>query len=128
MLEAATIERRKNIDVVVGLSQPGACESLRLLLGAFDSVPTVVPAGGGDHAARLDLAAIRLRKPKILLVDPGSALPEVGRALRYDWWTDIEYLIDSGTEVWAAIDATGFSSWATLGVVTPHGINGLSLL
>jgi len=46
----------------------------------------------------------------------------------YECWKDIELVIASGINVWAALDATGFSSWSSVVGGGRSRTSGLSLL
>jgi hypothetical protein len=87
MLETARSAQRTGVDIVIG--PVSAC---------------------GDSA-----------HPPILMVDTRvSPSPEMHRnapaVFNYESWATIEDVVASGVDVWAAADATGFSSWISLGI------------
>lgn len=133
MLETAAAAQRTGVDVVVGLvNSLGSCVIDHLLCG-FECLPTLHGSRGAEYPARIDIEAVNRRRPTILLVDT-RVLPsfETGRRAHSthtdDSWADIEGVLTSGINVWAALDATGFSSWTTVAVGAPPRVSGLSLL
>ncbi len=127
MLESAAAQKREHTDIVVGLAHADGRDAVVHLLRAFESLPALPHSSGAAHRVTMDVAGVKARRPAILLVDCGTSALR-GGAEHYDCWSDVEQIIEHGIDVWAAIDATGFSSWATIGVVAPRGANGLSLL
>ncbi|MEA3151018.1 MAG: Osmosensitive channel His kinase sensor domain [Gammaproteobacteria bacterium] len=134
MLETAVAAKKTGADIVVGLVSSSGCDPLDRLLRCFDHLPgSGRPLSKKHEANAIDLNAVRKRIPGILLVDmrpspkcdaarvPGSARPD-------DSLAAIEDIIASGIDVWAAVDATGLSSWASVGVGVPRQISGVSLL
>jgi two-component system, OmpR family, sensor histidine kinase KdpD len=124
MLETAATAQQNGADIVVGLAHSCGDDAIDRLLRSFERVPA---------STRIEVDAVRKRAPSILLIDtrpPPSG--ESARAPRdehpYEPWEDIENIVGSGIGVWVAVDATGFSSWTSLGIGVPPQVNGLSLL
>ena len=68
------------------------------------------------ETVELDTALIVLRRPGLLLVDTwsgseGVADRELQRSLAR-CWRNIDEVLSAGIDVWAPLDASGFSSWA----------------
>jgi two-component system sensor histidine kinase KdpD len=122
MLETARAAQRAGGDVVIGLMSHRGREALSALTDRFESLPIRRTTAGDVLEARIDLDAARKRAPSILLVDTHVADPA-----SHQPWADIESLMADGLDVWAAVDASGFSSWIDLARV-PHKRTGLSLL
>jgi two-component system sensor histidine kinase KdpD len=133
MLDKAKAAQQTGVDVVVGLVNSGGCNAIDSLLCDFECLPALHGSIGAKRPVRIDVGAVRKRKPAILLVDTRALpTPETDRGARSihngESWTDIEDVIASGIDVWAALDATGFSSWATIAPGAPSRVSGLSML
>jgi two-component system, OmpR family, sensor histidine kinase KdpD len=135
MLETAAAVRQTGVDVVVGLMHAGHHSPFDRLLRSFECLPAPRDSPGAKQPARIDLDAARTRQPVILLVDT-RVPPSSGNGCRarsgsvdsYQPWADIESILELGIHVWAAVDATGFSSWSSVGVGAAPRKSGLSLL
>ncbi|WP_347710442.1 sensor histidine kinase KdpD [Niveispirillum sp. BGYR6] len=109
MLEAAQAVRRDGGDVVIGIVEThGRAETERLVAGL-----EVLPRARLDYRGRafqeMDLDAILIRRPKLVLVDelahtniPGS------RHLRR--WQDVEELLGAGIDVWSTLNVQHLES------------------
>jgi two-component system, OmpR family, sensor histidine kinase KdpD len=133
MLETALAARESGVDVVVAWVNPAGSEVIDHLLRGFECMTPASGAGGEHRPARIDVDAVRKRTPQILLVDPQTSPPSFGgggtaSVRSNDWWADIEHILASGIDVWAVLDATGFSSWTSVGAGIPSRLNSLSLL
>ena len=134
MLETAAAAQQTGVDIVIGLlNSDGRHGAIEGLLSRFEQLPASNGLVGEGRIKRIDLDAIRERLPGIVLVDtrpPVSFAPACGSSSLHesDTWTDIESVVDSGIDVWASLDATGFSSWVSVGVGVPSRLNSLSLL
>ena len=129
MLETALAARQSGVDVVVGWVNPGGSDAVDHLLRAFERLTAPGAAGNPKHPARIDVDAVKRRIPAIFLVDPRATSPADGaRGASHDSWADIEHIIASGIDVWAVLDATGFSSWTSVGAGIPSRLNSTSLL
>jgi two-component system sensor histidine kinase KdpD len=133
MLETAKVAQQTGVDVVVGLVNSCGHSVIDRLLCGFECLPALHGSNDAKRSGGIDLDAVRKREPAILLVDtrvpPSSQTDRGPRSItNYGSWADIEDVIASGINVWAALDATGFSSWASLGMGVPRRVSGLSLL
>jgi K+-sensing histidine kinase KdpD len=133
MLETAAAAQQRRADMVVCLVNSCGSGAIEHLLRGFECLPALQGNFGAKHPPRIDVDAVRKREPAILLVDtrvpPSSENGgRTGFVHSYHPWADIESVLVSGISVWAALDATGFSSWASVGIGTPRRISALSLL
>lgn len=119
MLKTAATARQTGVDIVIGLVNSVGCGAIDRLLFGFEQLPALHGKSNVRHAIRIDIDAARKRAPAILLVDtrpPSCEISRSGNSAHDDErWADIEYLVTSGITVWAALDASGFSSWASVG-------------
>ncbi len=126
-------EKEGGADIVVGFVNSSGLDRIDRLLRCFDSLPSLECATGQYGGANpIDLNAVRKRIPEILLVEvrPPSKRDAAATlsARPDDPLAAIENIVASGIDVWAAVDATGFSSWALVGVGIPRRVSGVSLL
>jgi two-component system sensor histidine kinase KdpD len=134
MLETARTARQTGVDVVVGLVNSRGHSAIDRLLFGFECLPALHASIDAEHPARIDVDAVRKRMPAILLVDtglPASSEKTHRGALflhNYHSWAAIENVVALGINVWAALDATGFGGWTSVGIGTPAHRSGLSLL
>jgi K+-sensing histidine kinase KdpD len=130
MLEAGTAARQTGVDVVVGSVSATGNSAIDDLLRDFESLSAVHASTAREHLHRMDVDAVRKRAPAILLVD--TQIQKSGRHAKstrnYASWDDIESVLEFGVNVWAALDATGFSSWTSVGVGTSARRSGSALL
>jgi K+-sensing histidine kinase KdpD len=130
MLEAGTAARQTGVDVVSGFGNATGTGAIDDLLSEFESLSALHASTGAEHPNRIDVDAVRKRAPAILLVD--TRIQRIGRHAQskrdYASWDDIEAVLGFGVNVWAALDATGFSSWTSVGVGTSSRRSGSSLL
>jgi two-component system sensor histidine kinase KdpD len=119
MLETAAAAQQRGADLVVCAPNAYGSGAIDGLLRGFECLPALQGSLGAKYPPRIDVDAVRKREPAILLVDtrvPSSS--ENGRRRgfvhSYHPWADIESVLVSGITVWAALDATGFSSWGPL--------------
>jgi two-component system sensor histidine kinase KdpD len=133
MLETAKAAQRTGVDIVVGLVNACGHSAIDQLLSGFERLPALQGTIGVNHPTRINIDAVRRRAPAILLVDTRVPLSsETDRSTRivcnYESWADIEDVLASGINVWAAADATGFSGWTSVGIGAPRRGGGVSLL
>ena len=94
MLETAKAAQQTGVDVVVGLVNSCGRKAIDRLLCGFECLPALQSSIGPKRPARIDVDAVRKRKPAILLVDTRT-LPtlEIDRAARstnnYESWAEI---------------------------------------
>jgi len=130
MLESAVASRRAGVDVVIGRMNAKASDQLDHLLRGLEHLPNLKPAVG---MGQIDVAGAIRRRPSVLLVDtrPPAFIDTARGSItlqNYDCWSEIDTIAEAGIVVWAAVDASGFSSWGTVGPGLPVRITGDSLL
>jgi two-component system, OmpR family, sensor histidine kinase KdpD len=133
MLETAKAAQRTGVDIIIGLVNPCGHSAIDRLLSGFECLLPLQSAIGVNHPIRINIGAVRRRAPAILLVDTrvplSSETDQTRRAVcNYESWADIEDIVASGVNVWAAADATGFSGWTSVGIGAPRRGGGVSLL
>jgi two-component system sensor histidine kinase KdpD len=103
MLLSAAAQRRAGVDVVIGLIETHGRVETEALLQGFEIVPLKQVDYNGRHLEEMDLDAILVRKPRLVLVDelahtnaPGSRHPK-----RYQ---DVEDLLAAGIDVYTAVN------------------------
>jgi two-component system sensor histidine kinase KdpD len=133
MLETARSAQRTGVDIVIGLVSACGDSAIDRLLSEFECLTPSPASIGVNPPIRIDIDAVRQRAPAILMVDTRvSPSPETHRnapaVFNYESWATIEDVVASGVDVWAAADATGFSSWISLGIGVRRRPRGLSLL
>jgi two-component system sensor histidine kinase KdpD len=132
MLETAKTAQRTGVDIVIGLVNACGHTAIDRLMSGFECLPPLHSSIAVNQPIRINIDAVRQRSPAILLVDTRVPPSETDRSTRvicnYESWADIEDVVASGVNVWAAADATGFSSWASVGIGAPRRVGGVSLL
>jgi two-component system sensor histidine kinase KdpD len=133
MLEAARVAQRAGVDIVIGLVNACGHNAIDRLRSEFECLPPLHDSVGVKPPIRIDIDAVRQRAPAILLVDTCAPLLSAKHRrpraeFNYESWAVIEDVIASGVDVWAAADATGFSSWVSLGIGVRQRPRGVSLL
>jgi K+-sensing histidine kinase KdpD len=113
MLLTAEGARRTGIDVVVGLINDRELPGIDTPLSGFETL-AALPGAGARRPPRIDLKAVRRRRPAVLLVDTSVPALSVNGRTRliqdFDAWADIEAVLALGVSVWATLDAIGFSA------------------
>jgi two-component system sensor histidine kinase KdpD len=132
MLETAKTAQRTGVDIVIGLVNACGHTAIDRLMSGFECLPPLHSSIAVNQPIRINIDAVRQRAPAILLVDTRVPPSETDRGTRiicnYESWADIEDVVASGVNVWAAADATGFSSWTSVGIGAPRRVGGVSLL
>jgi two-component system, OmpR family, sensor histidine kinase KdpD len=103
MLSAAQTRRRENVDVVVGVVETHGRAETEALTAGLEIVPRRTIAYRERTLTEMDLDAILVRKPRLVLVDelahsnaPGSRHPK-----RY---MDVEELLAAGIDVYTTLN------------------------
>ena len=103
MLAVAQARRREGVDVVVGLVETHGRVETETLLEGLEVIPRRAVEYKGRALAEMDLDAILLRRPRLVLVDelahanaPGSRHPK-----RY---LDVEELLAAGIDVFTTLN------------------------
>ncbi len=122
MLSAARREREAGRDVLVGVIEThGRSETAELLTG-LEQLPLREVAYRGRTLHEFDLDAAlglgRSRKPLLLLVDE-LAHTNVEGSRHPKRWQDVQELLDSGIDVWSALNVQHLESLnGTVGAIT----------
>jgi two-component system sensor histidine kinase KdpD len=113
MLEAARELRNRGMDVVTGLVETHGRPETEALAEVLPRIPPAAIPYRGTTLRELDLDAILLRKPELVLVDelahtnaPGSRHPK-----RYQ---DVEELLEAGIDVYTTINVQHVAGRADL--------------
>ncbi|MBF0267824.1 MAG: sensor histidine kinase KdpD [Alphaproteobacteria bacterium] len=103
MLETAHERKREGVDVVAGVVEThGRRETLALLEGLEVLPPRALEYRGHDFK-EMDLDAILVRKPKIVLVDE-LAHTNVPGARHVKRWQDVEEILTGGIDVYSTLN------------------------
>ncbi len=113
MLEAARNVQASGTDIVVGYIEPhGRVDTERLLEG-LERLPDLPVRYRGIVRRELDLDAVLLRHPNIVLVDELAHSNLVGGepAPRHPKrWQDVEELLEAGISVWTTVNVQHLES------------------
>jgi len=103
MLSAAQVRRRDNVDVVIGIVETHGRAETDALIAGLEIVPRRTSAYRDRTLTEMDLDAILVRRPRLVLVDelahtnvPGSRHPK-----RY---MDVEELLAAGIDVYTTLN------------------------
>jgi two-component system, OmpR family, sensor histidine kinase KdpD len=103
MLETAREVHREGVDVIIGLIETHGRPETDALCEGLEQVPPLQIEYRGAHVREMDLDAILIRSPDVVLVDdlthrnvPGTRHPR-----RYQ---DINELMEHGIDVWTAVN------------------------
>lgn len=109
MLSAAQSVKEKGVDVVVGYVQPHARPQTLALLEGLESIPTKKITYHNITLDELDLDAVLLRKPAIVLVDELAHSNAHGcrHTKRYK---DVEEILNAGIDVYTTINVQHIES------------------
>lgn len=113
MLEAAHQRREEGVDVVVGFVETHGRKETEALLAGLEVIPRRVSEYRGISLTEMDLDAVLVRHPKIVLVDelahtnhPGSRHPK-----RYQ---DVEEILMAGIDVYSTVNIQHLESLADI--------------
>ena len=103
MLSAGRARRKEGVDVVIGIAETHKRAETEALLDGLEVVPRKRVDYRGRFLEEMDLDAILVRRPQVVLVDelahtnvPGSRHPK-----RY---SDVEELLDAGIDVYSTLN------------------------
>jgi hypothetical protein len=118
------------VDIVLGHLNARASDQLDHLLRGFEHLPN---SKATTNKGLIDVAGAIRRKPSVLLIDtrpPALFGTSHGstKVRNFECWSEIDAIAEAGIDVWAAVDASGFSSWSSVGPGLPARITGESLL
>jgi two-component system, OmpR family, sensor histidine kinase KdpD len=103
MLETAREVHREGVDVVIGLIETHGRPETDALCDGLEQVMPVQTEYRGAHVREMDLDAILIRSPGVVLVDDLAHrnAPGTRHTRRYQ---DIEELLEHGIDVWTTFD------------------------
>ncbi len=109
MLEAARERKRDGRDLVVGYVESHGRSETDALLAGLELIPRRELAYAGVTLPEMDLDAILVRKPQIVLVDElaHSNVPGCRHEKR---WQDVEELLAAGIDVYTTVNIQHFES------------------
>ena len=98
MLRAAQARRKENVDVVIGIVETHQRSETNAMMEGLEAIPRLTLEYRGIGFQEMDIDAILLRKPKLVLVDElaHSNIPGARHPKRYQ---DVVELLDSGIDV-----------------------------
>lgn len=122
MLEDAHEQRRRGVDVVVGLVECHGRRDTEALLQGLEQVPPRVVVYHGVTLKELDVDAVLARNPELVLVDElaHTNAPGSPREKRYE---DVAVLQDAGIHVWTTLNVQHLESVND----TVEGITGIKV-
>ena len=103
MFDEGRRRRERGQDVVVGAVQRNPTPDIDAILQRLDVIPTITERHAGKEYEVIDVAALFVRHPQVVLIDglananpPGSRNPQR--------WQDVQELLDRGTAVITALN------------------------
>ena len=109
MLAAAQAQKAQGVDVVIGVIETHGRAETEALIGGLERLAPATIAYRDRTLPEFDLDAALAHKPQLILVDelahsnvPGSRHPKR--------WQDVEELLDSGIDVWSAMNVQHLES------------------
>jgi len=109
MLQEANGLREEGIDVVIGLLETHGRQETAEQVQELEQVPLKEMCYQGKSLKEMDVEAIITRQPQIVLVDElaHTNIPGSFREKRYQ---DVEYLLESGLDVFSTVNIQHFES------------------
>jgi len=103
MLQEAKINKNNGVDVVIGLVETHGRKETETLLQELEAVPRQTIHHGGIQITEMDLDAILLRRPQLVIVDElaHTNMPGLRHVKRYQ---DIEELLNAGINVYSTLN------------------------
>ena len=103
MLEAARQQQLAGRDVVAGLIECHGQEETRALQDGLETLPTRAVESGVDTSPQLDVDAVLIRRPGLVLVD--DLARTVGPGSRHDRrWQEVEEIVAAGIDVYTTVN------------------------
>ena len=121
MLQEGHRLKKRGLDVVIGYVEPHARPETTALIDGLDQVPVCKILVGGRSFSEMDLAAIFMREPKIVLVDE-LAHTNVTGAKNEKRYLDVLELLEAGINVISTLNVQHLESVAdrvTQAIQTP---------
>jgi two-component system sensor histidine kinase KdpD len=103
MLESAREKRADGVDVVVGYVEPHGRPETELLLADLPIVPPRLVEYRGATLRELDLDAVLVRRPALVLVDELAHTNAAG-ARHAKRWQDVLELLEAGIDVYTTVN------------------------
>lgn len=103
MLEAAQLQKRKGIDVVVGIVETHNRTETEELLEGLETIPRRSIEYRGRQMEEMDLDAIIARTPRLVLVDE-LAHTNVPGSRHLKRYLDVEELLNAGIDVYTTVN------------------------
>ncbi|HSB10958.1 MAG TPA: universal stress protein [Blastocatellia bacterium] len=109
MLEEAHLLKRQGIDIVIGLIEPHGRVDTETLIGDLEQVPLRRTEYRGVTLSEMDVNAVIVRKPSVVLVDElaHSNVPGSKNRKRYE---DVLEILDAGISVITAVNVQHIES------------------
>ena len=109
MLRAAQARRKENVDVVIGIVETHQRSETNAMMEGLEAIPRLTLEYRGIGFQEMDIDAILLRKPKLVLVDElaHSNIPGARHPKRYQ---DVVELLDSGIDVYSTLNVQHIES------------------
>ena len=109
MLEAARLQRRAGVDVVVGVVETHGRQETEALLNGLEILPRRSVAHRGITLDEFDLDAALARRPALLLVDELAHTNAPG-SRHVKRWQDVLELVDAGIDVYTTLNVQHLDS------------------
>jgi len=103
MLEAAQLQKRKGVDVVVGIVETHGRAETESLLAGLEVVPRRSLDYRGRQMSEMDLDAIIARSPRVVLVDE-LAHTNVPGSRHLKRYLDVEEILNAGIDVYTTVN------------------------
>lgn len=111
MLARAQAAKGEGVDIVIGVAETHGRLETQLLLNGLEVLPRRKCEYRGRIIEEFDLDAAQARKPQLIVVDElaHTNAPDSRHPKR---WQDVEELLDSGVDVWTALNVQHLESLA----------------
>lgn len=109
MLSAAQVEKKRGVDVVIGIVETHKRKETELLVSGFECLMLKDIQYKGKLLKEFDLEAAVNRKPRLLLVDE-LAHTNLGESKHEKRWQDIEELLQIGIDVYTTLNVQHLES------------------
>lgn len=109
MLEAARLQKRAGVDVVVGIVETHGRQETEALLEGLEILPRRAVAYRGTQLREFDLDAALARRPGLLLVDELAHTNAPG-SRHVKRWQDVLELVDAGIDIYTTLNVQHLDS------------------
>lgn len=109
MLKSAGKRKEEGMDVVIGYLEPHARPQTMALAESLEKIPVKVTAYNGIHLKEMDVDAVLMRKPALVLVDEYAHTNAAGsrHKKRYQ---DVAELLSAGIDVYTTVNVQHIES------------------